>query len=94
MKKATLTIGLFSLVMVLTSFTSPEIVVTKNSNEISLGIDGQSTGGGRKVDEYAINGGVGIDGQSTGGGRKVDVYAINGGIGIDGQSTGGGRKLD
>ncbi|AOW08465.1 hypothetical protein [Flavobacterium gilvum] len=92
MKKATLTIGLFSLLMVLTSFTTPEtttgIKVTQNNMLISPidGAGGQSTGGNRKVDVYID----GAGGQSTGGNRKVDVYID----GAGGQSTGGNRKVD
>ena len=82
MKKATLTIGLFSVVMALTSFTTPQ---TSNSkivdNTLITSIDGtggQSSGGNRKVD---FNGGSntnqilaidGTGGQSSGGNRKVD----------------------
>lgn len=80
MKKSILTIGLFSLVMVLTSFTNSEIIsVPKVDNNTYIGIDGnQSAGGNKKVD---------IDGnQSAGGNKKVD---------IDGnQSAGGNKKVD
>jgi hypothetical protein len=83
MKKTSLAIVVFSLVMVLTSFTSPE-VVTDSNNNVKIGIDGGSTGRGRKVDVY--NAGTksvkknlsssieigSIDGGSTGRGRKVD----------------------
>jgi hypothetical protein len=67
MKKSILTIGLFSLVMVLTSFTTPETTTTKLTadNNGAVEINGaQSAGGNRKVD---INGA-----QSAGGNRKVD----------------------
>ena len=61
MKKAITTIGLFSLVMVLTSFTSNEeiITTTKNDNKAEifkienakLEINGDgATGGNKKVD--------------------------------------------
>lgn len=60
MKKAILTIGLFSLVMVLTSFTSnEEITSTKNDNKaevfkienVQLNLVGNgSTGGNKKMD--------------------------------------------
>ncbi|WP_264566309.1 hypothetical protein [Flavobacterium sp. N3904] len=86
MKKATLTIGLFTVVTALTSFANPIISTSKiiATNEVTS-IDGtgnQSTGGNRKVD-YNGNGKIvvstikmqGIDGtgnQSTGGNRKVD----------------------
>ncbi|OXB10379.1 hypothetical protein [Flavobacterium reichenbachii] len=85
MKKTALTFGLFSLVVVATSFASP--VTTNGVTTIdSIYGDGASTGnvGGRKLDVYG-------DGASTGnvGGRKLDVFG-------DGASTGnvGGRKLD
>ena len=61
MKKAILTIGLFSLVMVLTSFTSNEEITstTKNNNKaevftvenVQLNLVGNgSTGGNKKMD--------------------------------------------
>ncbi|TRX37737.1 3-oxoacyl-ACP reductase [Flavobacterium restrictum] len=80
MKKTILTIGLFSLVMVLTSFTSNE-KAAKNINEKNTSIEingGSSVGGNKKVD---INGG-----SSVGGNKKVD---INGG-----SSVGGNKKVD
>jgi hypothetical protein len=78
MKKAILTIGLFTLVMGLTSFTTPE-GKSKVEKGISLEVNGgQSAGGNKKVD---VNGG-----QSAGGNKKVDV---NGG-----QSAGGNKKVD
>ena len=52
MKKSILTIGLFSLVMVLTSFTTPE-TTTKLTADNNGAVDingGQSTGGNRKLD--------------------------------------------
>jgi hypothetical protein len=61
MKKAALTFGLFSLVMVATSFATPEKKVSHsyadNTIEIGIGTDGsgnggQRTGNGRKTDEY------------------------------------------
>lgn len=78
MKKAILTIGLFTLVMGLTSFTSTE---AKSSVEKGIIVEvngGQSAGRNKKVD---VNGG-----QSAGGNKKVDV---NGG-----QSAGGNKKVD
>ncbi|MCV9931990.1 hypothetical protein OIU80_06815 [Flavobacterium sp. LS1R47] len=103
MKKSFTTIALFSLVLVATSFTTPEIV-NSNIDPIDGGV---SVGGGRKQDIYAqlssttsytqpIDGGV-----SVGGGRKQDIYRaqlsstanynqpIDGGV-----SVGGGRKQD
>jgi hypothetical protein len=88
MKKAILTIGLFSLVMILTSFTAPE----KNNNT-KVNIIGQtSTGGNVKVDiigQTSTGGNVKVDiiGQtSTGGNVKVDI--------IGQTSTGGNVKVD
>ena len=52
MKKAILTFGLFSLMMILTSFTAPE-TVTVSSNNTNLSVDlvgSGSAGGNRKVD--------------------------------------------
>jgi len=60
MKNAILTIGLFTLVMGLTSFTTPE---QKGNKKVDIN-GSQSTGGNKKVD---INGS-----QSTGGNKKVD----------------------
>lgn len=86
MKKSTVTIGLFTLVMVLTSFTTPEKTTsTIADNTVITSIDGsgsQSSGGNRKVD-YTGNTTIAtstiqkanIDGsgsQSSGGNRKVD----------------------
>jgi len=83
MKKATLSIGLFTLVMVLTSFTAPE--TSSSNNSVTTSIDGsgsQSSGGNRKVDYNGNTSNlsktnliVDIDGsgsQSSGGNRKVD----------------------
>ena len=51
MKKATLTIGLFSLVMVLTSFNTTQPANDIVVNNTTVGIDGnQSAGQSRKVD--------------------------------------------
>jgi hypothetical protein len=85
MKKATLTIGLFTLVMVLTSFTTPETTTTtilhNTTNSPIDGNGGQDTGGNRKVDytgndaQVALTNQSDIDGnggQDTGGNRKVD----------------------
>ena len=53
MKKAILTIGLFSLVMILTSFTTPETsnVSKIENNNTSVDLVGSgSAGGNKKVD--------------------------------------------
>jgi hypothetical protein len=80
MKTSITTIALFSLVLVATSFTTPE--ATKNistNSEIIPPIDGGSAGGGRKQDNgYMANLSATnsyrqpIDGGSAGGGRKQD----------------------
>jgi hypothetical protein len=81
MKKAILTIGLFSLVMILTSFTTPE--TTKNTNvdntneSINL-VGGAATGGNKKLDL--------VGGAATGGNKKLDL--------VGGAATGGNKKLD
>lgn len=94
MKKAILTAGLFSLV-VLTSFTTSETSVQNNSTDVVFSEiggtgNGQSIGGNKKHDELAI-GGTG-NGQSIGGNKKHDELAI-GGTG-NGQSIGGNKKHD
>lgn len=86
MKKATLSIGLLTLMMVLTSFTTPETSTSLIAdNAIISPIDGsgsQDAGGNRKVD-FAGNTTIkssmtqlqDIDGsgsQDAGGNRKVD----------------------
>jgi hypothetical protein len=85
MKKATLTIGLFALVMVLTSFTTPEtstLIIAKNSTNSSIdGNGGQDAGGHKKVDytgenlHNTLTNHSNIDGnggQDAGGHKKVD----------------------
>jgi len=78
MKKLALTTGLFSLVMVLTSFnTSAKTANDTLINNTTIGIDGnQSAGQSRKVDMIGSdlsNQKVSIDGnQSAGQSRKVD----------------------
>ena len=86
MKKSALTIGLFTLVMVLTSFTTPETnaskIVDNTTNYPIDGNGGQDTGGHRKADYTGdaptislTNKIVSIDGnggQDTGGHRKAD----------------------
>ena len=53
MKRAILTFGLFSLVMVLTSFTTPETTTTllvDNNNTIIEAVGSGSTGGSKRLD--------------------------------------------
>jgi hypothetical protein len=88
MKKAILTFGLFSLVMVLTSFTTPET----SSPEI---IGGNAAGGNVKLDIIggnAAGGNVKLDdniigGNAAGGNVKLDDI-------IGGNAAGGNVKLD
>ena len=63
MKKAILTIGLFSLVMILTSFTTPETTNINNNTSIDL-VGATSVGGNQKVDLVGAT--------SVGGNQKVD----------------------
>ena len=78
MKKAILTIGLFSLVMILTSFTKSDTNNTvKSDSKVNI-IGGTMTGGNVKVDI--------IGGTMTGGNVKVDI--------IGGTMTGGNVKVD
>ena len=64
MKKAILTIGLFSLVMILTSFTAAETNNTvKEDTNVNI-VGGTSVGGNVKVDI--------VGGTSVGGNVKVD----------------------
>jgi general stress protein YciG len=92
MKKAILTIGLFSLVMVLTSFTTTE---TKNNVQVGSNTfltGGQAVGGNQKVDltgGQAVGGNQKVDltgGQAVGGNQKVDLTG--------GQAVGGNQKVD
>ena len=52
MKKATLTIGLFSLIMVATSFANPSTPTPSSNGKLAIvpPYTGSSTGGGRKQD--------------------------------------------
>ncbi|RED24730.1 hypothetical protein BD847_1465 [Flavobacterium cutihirudinis] len=91
MKKTALTFGLFSLVVVATSFSAPENVKSSTyAMNTSVDIDGgQKTGQDRKLDVMApIDGG-----QKTGQDRKLD-FANVGGFGSDSQSATANRKID
>jgi hypothetical protein len=82
MKKTILSIGLFTLVLVSTSFASPKNVTTSIADNTLItaidGTGGQSNGDNRKVDYNGSsfkNQNVEIDGtggQSNGDNRKVD----------------------
>jgi hypothetical protein len=92
MKKAMVTIGLFSLVMILTSFTTPETsnvdIETNNINILGQG----STRGNMKLDilgQGSTRGNMKLDilGQgSTRGNMKLDILGQG--------STRGNMKLD
>lgn len=86
MKKAILTIGLFTLVLATTSFASPKISTSSIAdNSVITSIDGnggQDTGGNKKVDYNGNSSHIlstnkvadidGNGGQDTGGNKKVD----------------------
>lgn len=80
MKKAILTIGLFSLVMVMTSFTTPKtdpiVLIDANGNVEIVGAG--SIGGNKKVDIVGAG--------SIGGNKKVDIVGAG--------SMGGNKKVD
>jgi len=84
MKKAILTIGLFTVVMALTSFTTPETSTTSDSTVITSidGHGGQDSGRTRKLD---YNGG-GMKFSTTNQIADID--------GTGGQDSGRTRKLD
>jgi hypothetical protein len=63
MKKAIYTIGLFSLVMILTSFTTPE------SN---TSLDRAAVGGTVRLDRAAVGGTVRLDRAAVGGTVRLD----------------------
>jgi len=80
MKKAILTIGLFSLVMVLTSFTTPETkpVVTINTNGNVELVGSGAAGGNQKLDLVGSG--------AAGGNQKLDLVGSG--------AAGGNQKLD
>jgi len=86
MKKAALTFGLFSLVMVATSFATPETInfLTASDSIKIVPIDGGATGKQKKGDIIAY-----IDGGATGKQKKGDIIAY-----IDGGATGKQKKGD
>ena len=75
MKKAILTFGLFSLVLILTSFTTPETTI-KNTTQI----EAVGAAGGRnvKLDAVGAAGGtnVKLDAVGAAGGRNVKLDAV------------------
>lgn len=80
MKKSILTIGLFSLIMILTSFTTPETVSATNvENNGSIELSGSGATGGTKKLDLSGSG-------ATGGTKKLDLSGSG--------ATGGTKKLD
>ncbi len=76
MKKAILTIGLFSLVMILTSFTTPENTTTiKVENNAKIELAGSGSAKNIKVDK------VELAGSGSAGNIKVDNLAGSGSAG-------------
>jgi hypothetical protein len=90
MKKVILTISLFSLVMILTSFTTPE--TSNNDINITNSSASQAAGDNLKVDirgAQASGGNVKVDitgAQASGGNVKVDIRGA--------QCSGGNVKVD
>jgi hypothetical protein len=90
MKKVILTISLFSLVMILTSFTTPE--TSNNDINITNSTASQAAGDNVKVDvkgAQSSGGNVKLDvkgAQSSGGNVKLDIKGA--------QCSGGNVKLD
>ena len=79
MKKAILTFGLLSLVMVLTSFTAPQTTKATVNNNTTLHASGnQSAGGNVRLDASGN--------QSAGGNVRLDASGN--------QSAGGNVRLD
>lgn len=87
MKKATLTIGLFSLVLIATSFVTPATNNSISQNDSIFDIDGGQGRTGKKADYAFIND---IDGGQGRTGKKSD-YSIND---IDGGQGRTGKKAD
>ena len=65
MKKAILTIGLFSLVMILTSFTTHETTTKLNNNTTNVDLVGNGAAGGNQKLDLVGNG-------AAGGNQKLD----------------------
>jgi hypothetical protein len=78
MKKSLFTIGLLSLVMILTSFTTPETKVTANNTTTVDQAGAGSTGGNVRLDQAGAG--------STGGNVRLDQAGAG--------STGGNVRLD
>ncbi len=80
MKKATLTIGLFSLLMIATSFTAPANV-SHSYADMKIDIDGGATGGPQKKRDFHG------DNQLLSTNYQLSLSSVN-------QSVGGNKKLD
>jgi hypothetical protein len=77
MKKTALTFGLFSLVMVATSFAAPSNVSSNNNiaQVNSINPDGSVVGGNKKLDvtlEISKKNSINPDGSVVGGNKKLD----------------------
>jgi hypothetical protein len=80
MKKSILTIGLFSLVMILTSFTTPETnTVTRTNIDTTIGLAGSASAGQNRKMDLAGS-------ASAGQNRKMDLAGS--------ASAGQNRKMD
>ncbi|MFB3386407.1 hypothetical protein [Flavobacterium sp. LAR06] len=75
MKKATLTIGLFSLIMVATSFANPSTSNTFSNEKLSIvpPNDGSIVGGNKKRDFHAVTAKLDINGSIVRGNKKLDL---------------------
>lgn len=83
MKKAALTFGLFSLVMVATSFATPETNLSSNTNRLSFfdeGGSGATTNQKRKLDFHET-------GSRFENNNQLNFTNVN-------QSLGGNKKID
>lgn len=79
MKKTALTFGLFSLVIVATSFANPSTLNISNEQASIVPPGGSNAGGGRKQDFHATE-------------NKLEIKSNN--FSDVNQSLGGSRKLD
>ena len=79
MKRAILTFGLFSLVMVLTSFTTPETTLLVDNDITTIQASGSGSAGGSKRLDASGSG-------SAGGSKRLDASGSG--------SAGGSKRLD
>ncbi|MET0945413.1 MAG: hypothetical protein ABWY22_08385 [Flavobacterium sp.] len=75
MKKTALTLGLFSLVMVATSFANPSTPNTSSNEKLSIvpPYDGSIVGGNKKRDFHAVTAKFDINGSIVRGNKKLDL---------------------